>query len=144
MRVGPTRDPEVVRRTAGRLAQRYAVVGQVRSTWAVLAYKVLSGPVRLQQAAEERRQVLSALGFSAEVRKQRGGEYVLDFGIFRDAAAAGRVARAVRTRGSVAVVVPVQVRQYTLTVGPVPERVALAMARTLREAGVDVFLTRRP
>lgn len=142
--VGPTRDLQVLRRTAQRLAERYGVVGRVRTARAVLGYRVLSGPVRLRSSADERRRLLAASGLVAQLHEQPGGEFVLDFGTFREAEAADRMARAVRARGFVARVAPVQVPEYTLTVGPVPERVALAVARTLRETGADLSLARVP
>lgn len=144
VRVGPTRDPRVLHRTAQRLAERYGVVGRVRTARAVVGYRVLSGPVRLRSSADERRRLLAASGLVAQLREQPGGEFVLDFGTFREAEAADQMARAVRARGFVARVATVQVPEYTLTVGPVPERVALAVARTLRETGADPSLARVP
>jgi cell division septation protein DedD len=102
----------------------------------VAAYRVVSGPVRLRKAAEERRRVLAVSGLAAEVREQADG-YVLDFGVFQDAAAAESVARAVRSRGYGTSVEPVRTPAYTLTVGPLAERAVLAVARTLREAGAE-------
>jgi len=136
IRLGPTRDLKTLSRTAGRLSERYGILGRVQTTWAVAAYRVVSGPVRLRKAAEERRRVLAVSGLAAEVREQADG-YVLDFGVFQDAAAAESVARAVRSRGYGTSVEPVRTPVYTLTVGPLPERAVLAVARTLREAGAE-------
>lgn len=137
IRLGPTRDLKTLSRTAGRLSERYGILGRVQTTWTVTGYRVVSGPVRMRRAAEERRRVLAASGLAADLREQPDGSYVLEFGVFQETTAAERVARAVRSRGYGTSVEPVRTPAYALTVGPLPERAVLAVARTLREAGAE-------
>jgi cell division septation protein DedD len=98
----------------------------------------------MRRAAEERRRVLAASGLAADLREQPDGSYVLEFGVFQETTAAERVARAVRSRGYGTSVEPVRTPAYTLTVGPLPERAVLAVARTLREAGAEFTVLSLP
>ncbi len=98
----------------------------------------------MRRAGEERCAVLARAGLVCQLREQPEGGYLLDFGTFPDSAAAQRVARAVRARGYTASVTPVRTPAYTLVVGPVPERAALALARAFRETGLLFSLSNRP
>lgn len=141
VRFGPTQDREHLTRLVDRVLDRHGVLGRVQTVYTVAGYRVTSGPLRTRTAAEQRRRLLEAVGLRSQVRDHPDG-YVLDFGQFRHAPAAERVARAVRSRGYGAVVSPVRAASYAVVVGPVAEKAAAALARTLDGAGVPVSLTR--
>ncbi|MCS7235112.1 MAG: SPOR domain-containing protein [Armatimonadota bacterium] len=128
-------------RLVDRVLDRHGVVGRVQTVYTVVGYKVTSGPVRTRTAAEQRRRLLETVGLRSQVHDHPDG-YVLDFGQFRNAPAAERLARAIRSRGYGAAVRPVQAASYAVVVGPVAEKAAAALARTLDGAGVPVSLTR--
>lgn len=144
IRFGPTDDLEVLSEVVDRLARAYAVVGRIQTRWTVRAYRVSSGPVPLRSAAEQRQALLAAVGLPSELRPHPQGGHLLDFGEFQDPAVAQERARAVRARGFVASVSPVRTPSYTVVVGPVSERVALAVARSLQASGFSFTLSHRP
>ncbi|MFN3285497.1 MAG: SPOR domain-containing protein [bacterium] len=143
VRFGPVRDLQHLGRLVDRVLARHGVVGRVQTEWTVRAFRVTSASLRARRAAEERCRLLAAVGLPCDVREQPDGSYLLDFGEFPDGAAAQRTARAVRARGYSAVVHPVRTPSYAVVVGPLDERAALALARTLHESGVPFSLTRR-
>ncbi len=143
VRLGPAPDLQHLGKLVDRVLERHGVVGRVQTEWTVRAFRVTSASLRARKAAEERCRMLAAVGLPCDVREQPDGSYVLDFGEFRDGAAAQRTARAVRGRGYSAVVHPVRTPSYAVVVGPLDERAALALTRTLYESGVPFSLTRR-
>lgn len=144
IRFGPTHDLEVLGEMVDRLARAYAVVGRIQTQWRVRAYRVVSGPVPLLSAAEERQALLAAVGLASRVRAHPQKGYLLDFGEFRDAAAAEERARAVRARGFIATVAEVRTASYTVLLGPLSEEAALAVARSLQASGFSFSLSHRP
>ncbi|MCL6499437.1 MAG: SPOR domain-containing protein [Firmicutes bacterium] len=143
VRFGPVADLQQLGNLVDRVLERHGVVGRVQTEWTVRAFRVTSAALRARRAAEERCRLLAAVGLPCDVREQPDGSYLLDFGEFRDGAAAQRTARAVRARGYSAVVHPVRTPSYAVVVGPLDERAALALARTLHGSGVPFSLTRR-
>ncbi|MDR7412409.1 MAG: SPOR domain-containing protein [Armatimonadota bacterium] len=143
VRLGPVADLQQLGNLVDRVLERHGVVGRVQTEWTVWSFRVTSAALRPRRAAEERCRLLAAVGLPCDVRAQPDGSYLLDFGEFRDGAAARRTARAVRARGYSAVVHPVGTPSYAVVVGPLDERAALAFARTLHEGGLPFSLTRR-
>jgi hypothetical protein len=144
VRFGPTEDLRQVEALVERLSRSHAVVGRIVTSSRVSGFRVLSAPVGLRSAAEERQRVFTAVGIEARIVVARTEPYRLDFGVFDDRAAAEGRAREIRARGYSATIEPNRVTVYTVVVGPASERVALAIVRTLRADGFSPTIARRP
>jgi hypothetical protein len=126
------------------MSRSYAVVGRIQTSTRQKGFRVVSAPVRMRSAVEERQRTFAAIGIDARIVTVRVDTYRLDFGVFPDGAAAQEQARHVRARGYSTTVEPNRVTVYTVVIGPASERVALAIVRTLRADGFSPTIARSP
>lgn len=136
---GPTQDLRQVEAFMERLGRSYGIVGRILTRSVPSGYRVLSGPAPSAMAAQQRANLLSALGIPSRVISAEG-RYRLLFGRFPTEEEAEALSRRVRRYGFTAVVEPDHATVYLVVVRRVPQGTAVEIAQRLREEGFALSL----